>query len=105
MADSTSADVNGLAASAAKARRASLEGKGRAAATVSTQRWTSTQGLRVSAARAGSAVLNSASFMLAASSVTNAGIHGDGYAEAGLPAPDRGRTSRVWPAKASASWN
>jgi hypothetical protein len=27
--------------------------------------------------------------MLAASSVTNAGIHGDGYAEAVLPAPDR----------------
>jgi hypothetical protein len=51
---------------------------------VSTQRWTSMQGLRVSAARAGSAVLNSASFILAASSVKNAGIHGDGYAEAGL---------------------
>jgi hypothetical protein len=30
--------------------------------------------------------------MLAASSVTNAGIHGDGYAEAGLPAPGGGRT-------------
>jgi hypothetical protein len=42
-------------------------------------------GRRVFAARAVSAVLNSASFMLAGSSVTNAGIHGDGYAEAGLP--------------------
>ena len=65
IADSTSADVKGLAAWDAKARSESLLANGRAAATVSTQLSTSMQGRRVSAARAGSAELNSASFMLA----------------------------------------
>jgi hypothetical protein len=39
--------------------------------------------------------------MLARSSVTNAGIHGDGYAEAGLP----GAGHQQGQVSASASWN
>jgi hypothetical protein len=61
--------VKGAAASAAKSSSAARESKGRASVIASTQRWTSMQGLRASAATAVSALLNSASFMLAVSSL------------------------------------